>query len=309
MNQELASHSFIGGALRDARTLQKLSVEDVCSRLHLSDKQIIALEQDDFSVFGSTMLARGFIKNYARLLSLDPEPLLDAHRQSFPQDQAQSIEYKSADLVSQKNLGLGKIITLVFVALILMATLFWVGYKVWIYQSSKDQAKATTPISGIHQETVSEAMPEAALPLAERVSPSGADSSVTEIELPKTKEQTAPKAIIANIKKTSDKPADLVSTADALKSEPINSSITPKGSVTVKLVLTGSSWIGVQDKTGRTVFSKLAKAGTEEFVNGLPPLKFHIGNASATQVIFNGETIDLTPNTFNNMARITLGEQ
>ncbi len=76
----------------------------------------------------------------------------------------------------------------------------------------------------------------------------------------------------------------------------------------MKLLLTGSSWIGVHDKNGKTVFSKLAKAGTEEFVEGLPPLKFHIGNASATQVIFNGETIDLTPSTYNNMARITVGD-
>ena len=77
--------------------------------------------------------------------------------------------------------------------------------------------------------------------------------------------------------------------------------------VRVKLVFTGNSWVSVKDKSGNTIYDKTAKAGGEEYVEGVPPLKFHIGNVSATQVVFNGETVDLSPNTYNNMARVTLG--
>ena len=44
MDQEAVSHSLIGAVLRDEREAQKLSVEEVCSRLRLSDQQINALE-------------------------------------------------------------------------------------------------------------------------------------------------------------------------------------------------------------------------------------------------------------------------
>ena len=79
MDQELGSRVLIGVTLRDAREAQKLSVEEVALRLRLSEKQINALEADDFSIFGSAIFVRGFIKSYARFLTIDPQPLLDVH--------------------------------------------------------------------------------------------------------------------------------------------------------------------------------------------------------------------------------------
>ena len=77
--------------------------------------------------------------------------------------------------------------------------------------------------------------------------------------------------------------------------------------VRVKLVFKDESWVSVRDKSGETIYQKLAKAGMEDYVQGMPPLKLHIGNVSGTQLIFNGEVVDLAPNTNNNIARISLG--
>ena len=67
MSDDGINLSSIGASLRAARESQSLSVEKISSQLHLSEKQIQALEQDEFQSFGSAMLTRGFIKNYARL--------------------------------------------------------------------------------------------------------------------------------------------------------------------------------------------------------------------------------------------------
>ena len=48
--------SSIGALLRAARESQSLSVEKISSQLHLSEKQIQALEQDDFQSFRTSML-------------------------------------------------------------------------------------------------------------------------------------------------------------------------------------------------------------------------------------------------------------
>lgn len=307
MDQEVKSNPSVGLVLRSAREAQKLSIEELASRLRLSEKHINALEADDFSIFGSAIFARGFIRAYANLLTLDPQPLLDEHLRMFPQDQSQSITYKTDDIVKSGNFNFFKFTGLALGALCIFAVVIWVAYKIWAYQGNTNPADNVTPAVGIEQNSISEPLPEAALPAAERKASVNDGTIVTEIALPKAADivDAAPKS---ELKAPADKTKEPATSIESTKSEAAKPQAVAPGSVRVKLVLTGSSWIGVQDKDGKTVFSKLAKAGAEEYVEGLPPLKFHIGNASATQVIFNGETIDLAPNTYNNMARITVGD-
>lgn len=308
MDQELGSRVLIGVTLRDAREAQKLSVEEVALRLRLSEKQINALEADDFSIFGSAIFVRGFIKSYARFLTIDPQPLLDVHLGMYPQEQSQSITYKNVGVDKLVDGGVCKLTTLIFGVLLIAALFVWVAYKIWAYQSNSNTPDRPLPTVSMEQNVTPEPLPEAASPEASAKT----ETTMTEIALPKVTE-TVGLVTKPELKATVDKPTEQTISAAAVKPEPVKSepaktSAVTNGFVRVKLLLTGSSWIGVQDKNGKTVFSKLAKAGTEEYVDGLPPLKFHIGNASATQVIFNGETIDLTPSTYNNMARITVGD-
>ncbi len=318
MDQELGGRVLIGVTLRDAREAQKLSVEEVALRLRLSEKQINALEADDFSIFGSAIFVRGFIKSYARFLSIDPQPLLDAHLGMYPQEQPQFITYKNVGVVKLVDGGVSKLTALIFGVLLIAALFVWVAYKIWAYQSNTNKADRPLPTVSMEQNVTPEPLPDAASPEALEKT----ETIVTEIALPKVTE-TVGLVTKPELKATLDKLTEQTISAAAVKPEPAKSepaktelaktelaktALVTTGFVRVKLLLTGSSWIGVHDKNGKTVFSKLAKAGTEEFVEGLPPLKFHIGNASATQVIFNGETIDLTPSTYNNMARITVGD-
>ena len=301
--------SSIGALLRAARESQSLSVEKISSQLHLSEKQIQALEQDDFQSFGSAMLTRGFIKNYARLLSLDPEPLLEAHRKNSPQDQIQSISYQSEPIVSKKAPNLKKSRVLLFGVMFILTLLGFMAYKMINHKTAEGEGDAVSAKQAQEAEANvavnSELMPGAALPAAERTAALDG-TTVTEVPLPADPEVTKPQLQKNEVNKAAEKAVDQTPEAktETTKSESLNANLAK-----AKLVLTGSSWISVQDKTGKTVFSKLAKAGTDEFVEGVPPLKFHIGNVSATQIIFNGQPVDLTANTFNNMARITLGDR
>jgi hypothetical protein len=47
----------------------------------------------------------------------------------------------------------------------------------------------------------------------------------------------------------------------------------------------------------------------DEMVQGVPPLKVHVGNAKGTQVFYNGQPVDYSSSTFSNTARVTLGAQ
>jgi cytoskeleton protein RodZ len=67
-----------GALLRAAREVLGLSLDAVAQQLKLSVRQVRALEQGDYSALPGRTFVRGFVRNYARLLKLDPERVLDA---------------------------------------------------------------------------------------------------------------------------------------------------------------------------------------------------------------------------------------
>ena len=66
-----------GEALRQAREARGLSLAEVAGALKLTAKQVGAIESESFEQLPGIAFARGFIRNYARLLGLDPAPLLE----------------------------------------------------------------------------------------------------------------------------------------------------------------------------------------------------------------------------------------
>ncbi|MEW6313498.1 MAG: RodZ domain-containing protein [Pseudomonadota bacterium] len=68
----------VGAVLAAVRCKQGMSVADVAHQMKLSVSQVEALEADDFDRLPGNIFVRGFVRNYARLLGLDPDPLLAA---------------------------------------------------------------------------------------------------------------------------------------------------------------------------------------------------------------------------------------
>ena len=68
----------VGHALRELRVQRGWSIVDVSARLKFAPRQIEALENEDWSKLPRGSSLRGLVRNYARLLDIDPEPLLAA---------------------------------------------------------------------------------------------------------------------------------------------------------------------------------------------------------------------------------------
>jgi len=65
------------GELLAARRRQlTFSIEEVSQRVRLAPRQIAALEANDFGALPGMATVRGFIRSYAKVLGLDPEPLV-----------------------------------------------------------------------------------------------------------------------------------------------------------------------------------------------------------------------------------------
>ena len=73
-----------GEILRKAREARGESLGDVAQILKLSSHQIDALESGRFNVLPGATFVRGFLRNYARYLGVDPEPLLAEIKDRIP---------------------------------------------------------------------------------------------------------------------------------------------------------------------------------------------------------------------------------
>src|SRR5580658_3720690 len=67
----------IGPQLRAARERSGISVIDAARRLHIRAMFVDALEREEWSSVGEPVYVRGFIKNYARLVDVDAQSLVD----------------------------------------------------------------------------------------------------------------------------------------------------------------------------------------------------------------------------------------
>jgi cytoskeleton protein RodZ len=68
----------------------------------------------------------------------------------------------------------------------------------------------------------------------------------------------------------------------------------------------GEAWIEIKDAADRMLVSSLNPPGSERVVRGKPPYSLVIGNASNVTVLYDDKPIDLAPHTRQDVARLTV---
>ncbi len=299
----------LGAALAAARNAKNLSVQAVSDTLRLSIKQISALESDDFSALPQPMATRGFIRNYARLLELDAEPLLDSYRQRVPDNTPTSLNVQTSiphvQLVKKSRPWFK------YAAIVLSLVLV-----VWYFQVEQSASVATDLTS--NNEVVSPvALPElttAPATLAESASPPAAEvgtANSVATNLADTLPSAAPSELAAAKPKLS--PATVASN-DGLQLRPSSDMSLPAEAKAnavgnrawLTVSVTDKAWVQVKDKSGAVLFEKMLTANSSDKIEAQPPLFVWLGNAKATSLDYMGKSVDVASKTFNNTARLTL---
>src|SRR3989304_2809872 len=74
-----------GAMLARARAVRQLGISEVAERLKYAARQIEALEADDYGRLPGARFVRGMIRGYAKLVAMDPAPVLKAlERRNIP---------------------------------------------------------------------------------------------------------------------------------------------------------------------------------------------------------------------------------
>jgi cytoskeleton protein RodZ len=267
----------IGQTLREARESQGLSVEEVATRLRLMQRQVDAIESDDFASLGQPVFARGFVRNYAKLLELPHDALL-ARMAGDSSDTRVVTQPPSPPPHSWLS---SPWLILLMLGLV-VAVAVPMGLYLWLNSDSGEGEAQTMPVSP----AVTRANPA--------VSPPAADSAA-EPAAPPALSAEPPKAVAAVA--AAEQPA-----AAASPAEPSS----PAG--VLNFEFGAESWVEIRDGSGRMVHRQLNTPGSQVEVTGQPPFDLVVGNAAQVRMTYNGRPIDLDPFIEVTVARFSLEE-
>lgn len=170
----------LGERLLAAREAKKLSLQDVSDSLRYSVKQISALECGDYDALPDAMITRGFIRNYARFVEIDAEPLLASYRVYVPDQLPATLRMESLmhEVMPGKDSQpwlqyiLGSIVVLLFL-------LAWFFYMDYVPKPVAVEAEKAPLLVAADNVPVEINIPEIALPAEERLT---ADSDADAIK-------------------------------------------------------------------------------------------------------------------------------
>ena len=333
-----APQSGPGRALQKARQDLRLAPEDVAQILHLSSKQVVALEQDDYKSLPGPTYVRGYLRSYAQLLGLAPEKILESYNALTIAPKPLTLPQSALPPQATSDDRLVKLGTVVVVAVVLGLVYLW-----WRNQGEtpgpvalstpvapSETSVSTTGPAGLAQNVATspangavftEARPpvtppgESSKPAAAGVTPTR-DALVAENSAPAAKPaagHVTVSGMILNVSPgESPKPAstNAAPRTDRAMAQARQAADIPADAPRSRLVLQAveESWADVRDAGDNKLLYENIPAGRRVTIEGVAPFNVFLGNADGVRVEFNGKSFDIARYKRGQVARFTLGE-
>lgn len=271
----------VGQQLRAAREARGLSLAEVAQSLKLGQGQVAALENEEWQLLPGNTMIRGFVRNYARLFSLDVEQLMRgldaAELQQKPQLAASAgtsahLPPPSGRRAERRDY------------LAVLAGLLLLGLAVLVYFFA--------PLDQWQLRMGELIESRSAAPRAERAQPEPAPPAAVE---------STTRAAAAESVTTVNAP-----NATVLAAASSSASAAAAGGGELRLSFAQSAWVEVRDAMGQLIVSGMMPAASQREIVGQAPFSLVIGNATQVTVQYRGRLIDLAPHSKGDVARLTV---
>ena len=321
----------LGRMLREARERQNLSVAEVAAQIKFAPRQIEALEADDLRHFPEAAFLRGFVRSYAKILSLDAQILLSALPQvktALAELAPVSVEvpFPGGHSPQKQNL--------ILLGAALLLAVVVVGFAVWHFTTPVKSPEAVNEVgknevakndAGKIEIPISLPAEMPAAPVAVVPEPSVPAPAVAKPRAPTKVQASTPAKVPPSAPRvvkpveasggvnspmvTSPVGATPVTSAPDI---PVPATITPADASTpivrLRLVFDEEAWAEITDQQGKVISSKINPQGSELKLQRHSPLSLVIGHAKTTHLYRDDKPVDLTryTNSSSEVARITL---
>lgn len=278
-----------GAMLRAAREQQGLHIAALGAAIKVPVAKLEALESDQYALLPDVAFTRALAQAMCRALKIDPQPVLArlphadpaaldqvAGTLNTPFRERASRAGPSLDLRAARPMAWGGALLLVAAAVV-----YFLPSGVWT-GGQPAEAPASADVAAAPDAGEAEAPPPEGVQVPE-VDPAASAALVTE---PAATTASAP--------------------ATALPAATAPQPASAAGPALVRLQADQGSWVQAQDAAGRTLLSRMVRAGESVDLDGALPIRLTIGNATATRLSFRGQPVDLVPLTRNAVARVEL---
>lgn len=319
-----------GRLLYQARQDLRLAPEDVAQIMHLSSKQIIALEQDDYKNLPGPTYIRGYLRSYAQLLGLSPDKVLETYNKLTIPSKPLALPKSTPppEITSSDRL-------VMFATVGVAAIVLGLAYLWW--RSDEKPPERVNPSAMASQapgaepalppgmsEYTSLSTPGGAMTTNPPPPPTVADTTLQTVlhaatsAPPEVKSEPAHQPLMASGMILNVAPA--VSPAKPAGTSPVHNdrAITstqkpanfPPGTPRSRLVLHAvqESWADIRDAQDNKLLYENVPAGRSVSIEGVAPFSVFLGNADGVKVEFNGQNFDVSRYKRGQVARFTLGE-
>ncbi len=265
-----AGRASAGSVLAAARAELNLSLADVSQQIKYGVKQIAAIEADDYAKLPGVTIVRGMIRSYAKLLQIDPGPLLaDLDQSDIPAAVAVDLHTDEREPFIEDGRKPNRIY--VFLSALAMVAVAVVVYE-WYVNSP-----ATGGVVTIKPKVAKNASVQAAL---------------------------APAGRVENMRGTQVQVVDSAARATAPPLAELSRTIS--GRKRLQLEFDRQSWVQIKQANGKILLSQLNPAGSIQSIEGEPPFDLVIGNAANVRLKYGDAPVDLRPYFKVDVARLTL---
>jgi cytoskeleton protein RodZ len=291
-----------GAQLAAFREQRGWTVEQVASQLNLAPRQIVAIESDDYPALPGMPIVRGFIRAYAKLLKVDPAPMLEGlgghtvlSSESLAPRQALSTPFSEARLPTMGQRQ-GTMTKWVFGFLLVLLA----GVAFWASQQGGGLTASTQTLSSEVRENTGVEQG------ADVFAPGEAPMNTSQME-PEMASQ--PEAVPGPVLPTA---SEIPAANEALpKAAPVAPASSQESGLadanTLVFNMREESWLEVRRaKDDSIVVARLAGAGETESVPVTVPVTVVVGNAAGVDVTLRGKPVELNASTRTNVARLNL---
>jgi cytoskeleton protein RodZ len=267
-----------GAQLRAAREARGLSVASAADSLRLKAEQIEALERDEHGFFPAAIFVTGYIRAYARLLDLDPEPLLSGTRvpEAAPVQPVRASAGYSGGVRLRQGVqpSMALLVIVLVAAFVLAAVVFW--------QRGGDEAP---PPAAAWKEEATAAIDAPGMP---EEAPGDFDAAaLADTRARIEAEEAAALGVVP--------PAPAAEEAGAAAED------------VLVLRFGGRSWVEVSDAGGRRLVVRMGEAGDVLTLQGRAPFDVVLGNAPNVSLEYNGSPYTNLPVSRQTVANFRLG--
>jgi len=326
--------------LTHARQAAGLTIEEAARQLKFAPRQLEALEAGALQRLPGGTFVRGMVRSYARLLRVDPEPLLAQISSQVAPPDAERLAQRYRQPVPFTDGARRSNLAYVALSLVLLVAVAAVALQ-WRQERAGTRTLAFVPAGQMPAEATRTEVAGAAAVPAEASSKGAAPASRTASSAtPASKSSASPQPATkppvgtpqaskppvgtpqaakppvstlqaAKVPVSTPQAAKPVASAPAAGSPAMTAAAAPSdtasaGTGRLALKFEGESWVEIRSGSGKLLVASLHTAGTERFVSGVPPFEVVIGNAQQVHLTYNDKPVDLSPYVKVEVARFTL---